>query len=105
MAKCKALMGLAVKDLRLYVRVLPCCIVCSVMFCVCRHGHINAVTMLLNEGSCSPNLTNDDGCTPLHIAAQHGQVYVVELLLTHQELDLVGYPDWVFVCCFPSLCA
>lgn len=63
----------------------------SVMSCVQRrHGHIEAAAALLNEGSCSPNVTNDNGSTPLHIAAQHGNVYVVELLLSHQELDVVG---------------
>jgi len=68
-----------------------------------RHGHIEAVTILLNDGSCSPNVTNDNGSTPLHLAAQHGKVYVVELLLTHQELDVVGCSDLLvpkFICMY-----
>jgi len=75
-----------------YVHAYVLSAVCalSVMSCVqCRHGHIEAAAALLNEGSCSPNVTNDNGSTPLHIAAQHGNVYVVELLLSHQELDVV----------------
>jgi len=57
---------------------------------VSRHGHIKAVTVLLSEGSCSPNVTDDSGSTPLHLAAQHGRVYVIELLISHQELDVVS---------------
>jgi len=56
---------------------------------VCRHGHVEAVTVLLNEGSCSPNVSDDNGSTPLHLAAEHGRVYTVELLLSHQEIDVV----------------
>jgi len=67
------------------------------MTCVlCRHGHIKAVTVLLNEGSCPPNVTNDNGSTALHLAAEHGMVYVVELLLTHQAVDVVSCRNCFF---------
>ena len=55
-----------------------------------RHGHIKAVTVLLNEGNSSPNVLNGNSATPLHLAAQHGKVYVVELLLSHQDMDVVS---------------
>lgn len=56
-----------------------------------RNGHINAVSVLLNLGQCSPNLVNDSGCTPLHLAASQGKAYIVELLLSHQDTDVVSY--------------
>jgi len=75
------------------------------MTCVCcRHGQITAVTVLLNEGSCSPNVTNDNGSTPLHLAAQHGQVYVIELLLSHKELDVVRSSYFFNVLIFVEHC-
>ena len=46
--------------------------------------------MLLNEGECSPNLRNGNGCTPLHMAAEKGKVYVIELLLNHPDIDVVS---------------
>ena len=70
----------------------------SVVTCVLRrHGHITAVAVLLNDGACSPNVTNDDGSTPLHLAAEHGMVYVVELLLSLQEVDVVSSPHLVII--------
>jgi len=61
------------------------------MACVMhRHGHIEAVAVLLSEGACSPNVTNDNLSTPLHLAAENGMVSVVELLLSHQEADVVS---------------
>jgi len=82
--------------LYLIIYVLVTCI-------LCRHGHIKAVTVLMNEGSCSPNVTNDNGSTPLHLAAQHGNVYVVELLLDNQELDVVSCSCLIF-CSSINLC-
>ena len=83
----------------LYITLLYLTMYLAVMACVLhRHGHIRAVTVLLNfERGCSPNVTNDDGSTPLHLAAEHGMVYVVELLLSHKEVDVVSCPTLVFV--------
>ena len=54
-----------------------------------RYGHLEVISVLLNDGGCSPNLTNNNGSTPLHIAARNGRVYVIELLLNHPEIDVV----------------
>jgi ankyrin repeat protein len=53
------------------------------------YGHLKAITVLLNESNCSPNVVNDNGSTPLHLAALQGKFYVVELLLSHQDIDVV----------------
>ncbi len=55
----------------------------------CRYGHVEAITVLLNDGECSPNLTTDTGSSPLHFAAANGHPYVVELLLNHPDIDVV----------------
>ena len=59
-----------------------------------RYGHLEALQVLLNEGECSPNVRNAKGCTPLHVAAKNGKVYVIELLLNHPEVDVVSIGCW-----------
>jgi ankyrin repeat protein len=38
---------------------------------------------LLLEHEASPNLTDDKGCSPLHLAAWTGNVHIVKLLICH----------------------
>ena len=54
------------------------------------YGHLDAIGVLLNEGKASPNIANDNGSTPLHIAAVNGHHYVVELLLNHPDIQVVS---------------
>lgn len=51
------------------------------------HGHPDIVQMLMMAG-CSPNLTNIDDRTPLHLAAKAGSLEVVNVLLSHPEIDM-----------------
>ena len=47
------------------------------------------VELLLDAG-CSPNLTNSELLTPLHIAAKKGFPDVAEQLVQADTIDLVG---------------
>lgn len=49
-------------------------------------GHHDIVQMLLTAG-CSPNITNSDDRTPLHLAAKANNFEVVRVLLNHPEID------------------
>ncbi|ELT97767.1 hypothetical protein CAPTEDRAFT_226695 [Capitella teleta] len=51
-------------------------------------GHLEAMEVLLTKGKCDPNITNDNGSTPLHLAASKGRCYVVELLLNFKDINL-----------------
>ena len=61
-----------------------------ILFSFCRSGNDEAAKMLLDYGA-KPNITNNVGQTPLHIAAEHGFPAVVELLLMMPETNLVRY--------------
>ncbi|XP_014775952.1 krev interaction trapped protein 1 [Octopus bimaculoides] len=50
-------------------------------------GHADAVVTLLRAG-CSPNITNVDHQTPLHIAAMRGKPNVVDVLLEDSNIDV-----------------
>ncbi|XP_064646385.1 krev interaction trapped protein 1-like isoform X2 [Lineus longissimus] len=51
-------------------------------------GHLDAVKLLLTEGECPPNITNDSGSTPLHFASLCGHPLVIEALLNHRDIDV-----------------
>lgn len=50
-------------------------------------GNTDVVQFLLREG-CSPNVVNSDDRTPLHLSAIKGYPSVVEVLLSHPEMDI-----------------
>ncbi|XP_014664222.1 PREDICTED: krev interaction trapped protein 1-like [Priapulus caudatus] len=52
------------------------------------YGQLGAIQVLLNHGSCPPNIENSIGWTPLHFAAHYGHSYVVELLLNHPSVNI-----------------
>lgn len=56
---------------------------------MCRYGSADVVELLLDAG-CSPNLTNSELLTPLHIAAKKGFPDVAEQLVQADAIDLVG---------------
>lgn len=55
---------------------------------VYRYGQLAAVQVLINIGNCDVNVRNRNGSTPLHFAAWCGHQYVVELLLSHPDIQL-----------------
>ena len=56
----------------------------------CRFGRVEACKVLINIGKCSPNAITDVDCwTPMHHAALNGQRYVVEFLLSLDNIDVV----------------
>ena len=59
-----------------------------------RYGHVECVQTLLTEGNCSPSLTTQADSTVLHLAARKGRVEVVQLLLSHPNINIVGSLDW-----------
>lgn len=55
-----------------------------------RFGRVEACKVLINLGRCSPNAVTDVDCwTPLHHAALNGQRYVIEFLLSLDNIDVV----------------
>jgi ankyrin repeat protein len=46
------------------------------------------VELLLAHRDCSVNQVNATGCTPLHIACQHGQASAVQMLLAHPDISV-----------------
>ncbi|XP_013174417.1 PREDICTED: BRCA1-associated RING domain protein 1-like [Papilio xuthus] len=58
----------------------------------CRHGKIDKVQELLNEGA-NTNTKDHAGWTPLHEAVQSGRLDMVKLLLTYKTLINVPGPD------------
>ncbi|KAJ7582146.1 ankyrin repeat-containing domain protein [Mycena floridula] len=53
-----------------------------------RVGSVEFVTLLLRLPGLNPNVSDDDGCTPLHNAAGRGHVEVVALLMQHADIDV-----------------
>ena len=68
------------------------CLICYKLhtISICRYGYLDCLQALLTEGECPPNLTNQTGSSPLHLAARKGKVYVVELLLSHSDINVVS---------------
>ena len=61
-----------------------------IYFIRCRFGRVEACKVLINIGKCSPNAITDVDCwTPMHHAALNGQRYVVEFLLSLDNIDVV----------------
>ena len=54
-----------------------------------RYEQSVAVATLLNAG-CSPNLTDREAMTPLHMAAKKGNLQVAKVLLRNRGTDVVG---------------
>lgn len=52
----------------------------------------------MNRGNCPPNVVDENGSTPLHIAASQGKAYIVELLLLHQDIDVVSSFKFLLYC-------
>ena len=44
------------------------------------YGFVDAVKVLVHEQKESPKCWDDDKCTPLHLAAKHNHVLVIEFL-------------------------
>ncbi|KAJ8320852.1 hypothetical protein KUTeg_002439 [Tegillarca granosa] len=51
------------------------------------HNNGEVIKVLLEHG-CSPNIVNNSGDSPLHIAARYGHVRVAEILLRHRDINL-----------------
>lgn len=49
---------------------------------------MSAVQALVNVGNCLVNAATRSGSRALHFAASNGHAYVVELLLSHAQLDM-----------------
>jgi ankyrin repeat protein len=50
------------------------------------HGKIDSVRMLLECGA-GVNMQDEDGSTSLMCAAEHGHKDIVQLLLSHDDID------------------
>ena len=50
---------------------------------------------ILLDAGCSPNLTNSELSTPLHMAAKKGFPDVAEHLVQAETIDLVGDAVWL----------
>ena len=73
-----------------YIRTKSCCVKMRIYFIRCRFGRVEACKVLINIGKCSPNAITDVDCwTPMHHAALNGQRYVVEFLLSLDNIDVV----------------
>ena len=59
------------------------------LFAHSRHGHVEAIKVLVAEGACSPNIENHWMSTPLHVAASNGRKQAVKLLLEHPDIHVV----------------
>lgn len=56
-----------------------------------RFGRVEACKVLITTGQCSPNVTTHvDLWTPLHHAAINGQRYVIEYLLSLEDINVVS---------------
>jgi ankyrin repeat protein len=62
-----------------------------VSFIFYRYGKVEATRILLEKGKCNPNLLNGQLSSPLHFAAGGGHAEIVEILLSHPEIDRVSY--------------
>jgi ankyrin repeat protein len=56
---------------------------CTCLYSASLYGHHNCMTTLLNAGNLDVNIKDDDGETPLHMAAMNGSYRCLSLLLDH----------------------
>jgi len=67
-----------------------------------KHGDVNSVTRLLKEKSLNPNVANNDGETPLILAARHGHVDIFRILLSNgadvDKKDSNGWSPLLWAC-------
>uniref|UniRef100_A0A5F9CNY3 KRIT1 ankyrin repeat containing n=1 Tax=Oryctolagus cuniculus TaxID=9986 RepID=A0A5F9CNY3_RABIT len=52
-----------------------------------KYGKVEATRILLEKGKCNPNLLNGQLSSPLHFAAGGGHAEIVQILLSHPEID------------------
>uniref|UniRef100_A0A0G2JGG7 KRIT1, ankyrin repeat containing n=1 Tax=Mus musculus TaxID=10090 RepID=A0A0G2JGG7_MOUSE len=52
-----------------------------------KYGKVEATRILLEKGKCNPNLLNGQLSSPLHFAAGGGHAEIVQILLTHPDID------------------
>uniref|UniRef100_A0A286XBN6 KRIT1 ankyrin repeat containing n=1 Tax=Cavia porcellus TaxID=10141 RepID=A0A286XBN6_CAVPO len=52
-----------------------------------KYGKVEATRILLEKGKCNPNLLNGQLSSPLHFAARGGHAEIVQILLSHPEID------------------
>lgn len=61
-----------------------------------RYGKVEATRILLEKGKCNPNLLNGQLSSPLHFAAGGGHADIVQILLTHPDIDRVSYSLFLY---------
>lgn len=61
---------------------------CTPLHYLVADEHVDVVRKMLKSAKESPDIKNDGGYTPLWLAVENGSVKIVELMLSHCELDV-----------------